>query len=134
MTATTPRGGRRLQLPVYAAAARQLRGAETVEAAYWYVSVDGRLQHDRFILDDDTDARFREVVGHIVDGIDAGLFPPVPGEPELVLRDRRALQLLRLHATCARWTAIGQYEPKRDAPEYGPLRAICEPRDEDADA
>ena len=44
-------GGARLQLPVYAEAARQLLGATDVEAAYWFVSAKGGFALDPFRLD-----------------------------------------------------------------------------------
>ena len=39
------------------------------------MSSKGGSALDAFRLDDTTEARFREVVGHIVDSIDAGLVP-----------------------------------------------------------
>ena len=74
-------GGARLQLPLYAEAARQRLGVDSVESAYWYVSERGGFGRDEVVLNETTANRFRTVVGQIVDGIDHGIFPAVPGEP-----------------------------------------------------
>ena len=74
--------GTRLQLPLYAEAARQASGADHVEAAYWYVTQRGGFARDQIDVDAATAARFAEVVDHIAGGIDAGLFPAVPGEAD----------------------------------------------------
>jgi hypothetical protein len=118
------RGGRRLQLPVYAAAARQLRGATDVEAAYWYVSEAGGWQRDEFVLSDDNDARFREVVGHIVDGIDAGLFPPVPGDWNWYHGTGDHCSFCDYRDLCP-VDRIGQYDAKSAESAYAPLRALA---------
>jgi RecB family exonuclease len=117
------RGGHRLQLPVYAAAARQLRGATDVEAVYWYVSDAGGWQRDEFVLNDANDARFREVVGHIVDGIDAGLFPPVPGDWNWYHGTGDHCAFCDYRDLCP-VDRIGQYDAKSNAPEYEPLHAL----------
>ncbi len=74
--------GARLQLPLYAEAARQRLGVDAVESAYWYISERGGFTRDAVVLDDATGERFRTVVGQIVDGIDRGVFPGVPGEAD----------------------------------------------------
>lgn len=75
-------GGARLQLPLYAEAARQRLGVDSVESAYWYISERGGFVRDEVELDEITGDRFREVVGQIVGGIDRGIFPAVPGDPD----------------------------------------------------
>jgi RecB family exonuclease len=118
------RGGRRLQLPVYAAAAQQLRGATDVQAAYWYVSDAGGWKRDEFVLDDDNDARFREVVGHIVEGIDAGLFPAVPGDWNWYYGTGDHCSFCDYRDLCP-VDRIGQYDEKRESPAFAPLRALA---------
>ncbi len=117
------RGGRRLQLPVYAEAARQLLGAEHVEAAYWYVSDRGRWERDPFVLDAEGEARFREVVGHVVDGIDAGVFPATPGEASWFYGTGQACGYCDYDALCP-VDRIDQSERKWQAVELGPLHAL----------
>ena len=75
-------GGARLQLPLYAEAARQRLGVDSVESAYWYISERGGFVRDEVELNESTGDRFREVVGQIVQGIDRGIFPAVPGDPD----------------------------------------------------
>jgi ATP-dependent helicase/nuclease subunit B len=73
-------GGRLLQLPVYALAARQSYPDADITAAYWFVTDGGtRDPFRRVALDDATVARFGEVLDAIVDGIEEGVFPGNPG-------------------------------------------------------
>jgi ATP-dependent helicase/nuclease subunit B len=76
-------GGTKLQLPVYAAAARERFGSpgSPVLAGYWFVRRDpGRLD---IPVDDDLAAQYGEVIGTLVRSIAAGLFPPkAPDEPD----------------------------------------------------
>ena len=76
--------GKRLQLPVYGLAARQLLGdAVDIKVAYWFVTENGKFAtrppRKPGTLDDMLDA-FAPVVGTITDGIGAGLFPANPGK------------------------------------------------------
>ena len=122
-------GGARLQLPVYAAAARQLLGAESVEAAYWFVSSRGGFAYDPFTLDADTEARFREVVGSIVEGIDEGRFPAVPGEPNTFFGSSEHCRFCDYDAVC-QVDRDAQYELKADAPEFSSYVSLL-PREDD---
>ena len=75
--------GKRLQLPVYGLAARQLLGDDVnVLVAYWFVTEDGKFvtrpPRKPGALDEMLDA-FAPVVGTIAEGIGAGLFPANPG-------------------------------------------------------
>jgi RecB family exonuclease len=80
--------GQALQLPVYALAARSRFGAEEVASYYWYTRNDGRAALVGFDVDDACRERFVEVVGHEVEGIEAGCFPAYPGEPAWDYRTR----------------------------------------------
>jgi hypothetical protein len=71
-------GGSKLQLPVYAHAARAAYGDEdtVVEAAYWFV---GRNKDRMAVpLNDDVEQLYAETVQTIVSGIRSGLFPARP--------------------------------------------------------
>lgn len=73
--------GTKLQLHIYARAARQVHGDEStpVKARYWFVSERGKF--DEAAVDLDRDApRFDEALRVITDGIKQGLFPARPGE------------------------------------------------------
>ena len=69
-------GGRKLQLPVYALAAKRAFGNEAtpVVAAYWFVSSRGEFRWAEVALDEATRLRFDEVLRTIVDGIEQGVF------------------------------------------------------------
>jgi ATP-dependent helicase/nuclease subunit B len=75
-------GGRSLQLPLYALAARARFGDVPTEAAYWFVS--DRADYRRFpvALDERTNTRFLAVLDAVADGIDAGVFPANPGKED----------------------------------------------------
>jgi ATP-dependent helicase/nuclease subunit B len=74
-------GGTKLQLPVYAYAARQRYGEEStpVEAAYWFVRKDrgARIQVQ---LTPEVERRYADTLAVIADSIAAGLFPQRPPE------------------------------------------------------
>lgn len=74
------RAGTMLQLGVYSEAASQLLGATNPAAAYWMVNEDARFAQAGYVWDDRRRHRFVEVVTAIVDGIEGGVFPAVPGE------------------------------------------------------
>jgi RecB family exonuclease len=75
-------GGKRLQLPLYAMAARQAFGWEgPVLARYWMVSSERAAARYQLELTDAVERHFGEVVARIVRGVDAGCFPAIPGAP-----------------------------------------------------
>jgi RecB family exonuclease len=73
-------GGRLLQLPVYALAARAQEGTDEARAAYWFTADPPDAPLLQVELDDATEERFVEVVSTIVGGIAQGCFPAYPGE------------------------------------------------------
>jgi hypothetical protein len=73
-------GGTTLQLGVYSEAAHQLLGATDAAAGYWLVNERAADPHRGYPWTDDHRQRFVDVVTAIVDGIEAGVFPAVPGE------------------------------------------------------
>jgi len=74
-------GGTRLQLPLYAMAARARFGGEgPVLARYWLVSGERHAPRYAVPLTDAVERRFRTVVGTIAAGVAAGAFPGVPGQ------------------------------------------------------
>jgi hypothetical protein len=72
-------GGRLLQLPVYALAARAQEGTDDAVAAYWFTRETPEHALVPVSLDRAED-RFVEVVTTIVDGMAGGCFPADPGE------------------------------------------------------
>jgi RecB family exonuclease len=74
------RAGETLQLGIYAEAAKAALAVEDVAARYWMVSDRGGWKQAGYEWTDERRQRFLEVTEAIVDGIEAGLFPAMPGE------------------------------------------------------
>lgn len=77
-------GGRRLQLVLYAEAARAMhdRTGAPVRADYWFVSAKGGFRARGYEVTDEVRSRVLETVGAVADGIAAGLYPPRPEPPQ----------------------------------------------------
>ena len=69
--------GTKLQLPVYAHAARQLLGADEVEAQYWFVRRKP-MKRISLTLDGTLETTYAATIGTLVAGITAGHFPLKP--------------------------------------------------------
>ena len=74
--------GRRLQLPLYAEAARQQLGASDARAFYWFATARGEYKRFGYELDDARRERFEQVLAEIIDGIEGGVFPAEPGQAD----------------------------------------------------
>jgi len=74
------RAGTLLQLGVYAEAAAQHFGAEHIDTHYWMVDPAGGFLRHGYRWTPQHRERLIEVVSTIVEGIDDGVFPMVPGE------------------------------------------------------
>ena len=84
-------GGRYLQLPIYAHAARQifdLDPEEAVDSAYWFISERGRFKYNPVQWNEANTDRFARAVNLIVDNVRAGRFPANPGADDH--RDRNS--------------------------------------------
>ena len=69
----------RLQLPLYAQAARQMAGASAdVIAGYWFVTASEGFRWLPLPLDDSVEAETQWTLASICDGIAAGVFPAYP--------------------------------------------------------
>ncbi|MBA3309618.1 MAG: PD-(D/E)XK nuclease family protein, partial [Nocardioidaceae bacterium] len=66
--------GTKLQLPVYAYAARQMLDGDRVEAQYWFVRKD-RGTRVKVTLDEELEKTYAETLGTLVEGIASGHFP-----------------------------------------------------------
>jgi ATP-dependent helicase/nuclease subunit B len=74
-------GGKKLQLALYALAAKAYRALDgPVHARYWFTGWNRDDQTLSCTVDEAVIDRLREVVSTIADGIDAGVFPGVPGD------------------------------------------------------
>jgi ATP-dependent helicase/DNAse subunit B len=71
--------GKRLQLPIYALAAKQAFNADTVEASYWHI-LDEKWSEDRLVVtfDGERIREFETVVEGMAVGIGGGVFPARP--------------------------------------------------------
>lgn len=80
LAADPVKGGRLLQLPLYALAA-QLRYGDDIptEAAYWFVGEKTGYRRIPVTLDERTTQRLHEVLDAVGEGVDRGLFPANPG-------------------------------------------------------
>ena len=137
-------GGARLQLPVYALAARSVLplpnsggGASDadgqppeIQAAYWFVSDRGGFQRKEFALNSETQGRFGAVVGQIVGGIRQGVFPANPGPSD---RDSsqncRYCDFQRVCPTDRRRL----WERKQGSPQATPYLSLAQPNPADDD-
>jgi len=115
-------GGRLLQLPIYALAARARFGGETVRARYWLLSEKRVAPCYSLTITHDVQARFVEVLALIADGVEAGAFPGAPTETN---GDRQfdACRSCDFDALCP-VTRDRQWARKRAAPELGPVLAL----------
>jgi ATP-dependent helicase/nuclease subunit B len=74
--------GERLQLPVYALAAKAAYGSERrVRAGYWFVG--SPTTPDWMALDDVVQSRLADVLGTLARGIETGRFPARPGPSDM---------------------------------------------------
>jgi ATP-dependent helicase/nuclease subunit B len=124
--------GRRLQLAVYGAAARQHRGAPdaAVRAEYWFISTKGQFKRKGYPVTDAVLARACNTMGTIVAGIEAGVFASHPTEISSAVRiECAACDPDGLGTTELRRA----WERKRSSPALAPYAELAEPLDE-ADA
>jgi len=112
-------GGTRLQLPLYAMAARERFGGDsTVVARYWLVSGERLAPRYAVALSDAVEARFRHLVGTIADGVAAGVFPGVPGPRSW--RGFEACTYCDFDGICPS-TREREWSRKRDEPALAPV-------------
>ena len=116
-------GGTRLQLPVYAHAARAAFGQEdtAVGAAYWFVSTRGEFRWSELELTGSVEARVDEVLRAITDGIEHGVFPCRVDPPDTRPRRWRTFDDPDMLGTRDRYR---EWERKRGAPEVAAYVAL----------
>lgn len=73
-------GATRLQLPIYALAARQHQQAPDAEvvAQYWFTSTRGGFKRVGYSVTPEVLEHFAATLANVVDGIEAGIFPSFP--------------------------------------------------------
>jgi RecB family exonuclease len=125
-------GGTKLQLPVYALAARAAFGGPDtrVVAAYWYVSTRWDFRWAWVALDEQTRERVDEVLRTIVDGIEQGVFAARVDPPESWFRRWRSFVDPDARGTRDRYR---EWTRKQDAPELAAYRALSEAPDDEVE-
>lgn len=121
--------GTRLQLVVYAQAARALAGRPDapVTAEYWFVSERGGFTRAGYPVDEAVLARVTATLGTIVEGIERGAFPHHPVEAYVPwvacpYCDPDGMGVAELRR---------DWERKRDDPAVASYAALAEPRDDE---
>ena len=115
-------GGRLLQLPIYALAARARFGGDTVRARYWLLSEQRSAPCYSLTITDEVQARFLQVLGLITAAVEAGAFPGAPTEKR---GDRQfeACRLCDFDVLCPT-TRDRQWARKSHSPEVAPVLAL----------
>ena len=117
-------GGRLLQLPVYAMAARARFGdGGPVQARYWLLSEQRSAPCYSLTVTDDVQARFLDVLGLIAEAVEAGAFPGAPTEKPGSERQFEACRFCDFDRVCPS-TRDRQWARKSDAPQLAPVLAL----------
>lgn len=122
-------GGTLLQLGVYAEGAVRRFGRSDVQTGYWLIEKpDGPRREYRWTAE--LRSRFGEIVGSIVEGIEHGVFPAVPGEWDLWRQTHANCAYCPFDDVCERDRGA-QSEAKLPAPELRVRDALVpEPADD----
>ena len=120
--------GELLQLPLYAVAARSAYGEVPVRAFYWFAIEQQSYDYKGYEVDDRVMGRFKEVLGVILDGLEAGVFPSHPGQRSL--DSFESCRYCPYEAACAR-QRDRVWERKRDAPALAAYVRLTEGEDDD---
>ncbi len=130
--------GTKLQLPVYALAAATAHGTPDtpVRAAYWHISSREAFAQAGYQASPDRQAQFVEVLTHIADGIEGGIFPAYPGDPDTWRGGFSNCGYCDFDSVCGR-NRLHEWEGVRTAPEvvsYLELRGAAVDEDGEADS
>jgi len=117
-------GGRQIQLPVYALAARRMlasMGVQDVEAQYYYIGSQGKFWRSELSSDKirAMEVKLREIVAIIVQGILSGLFIPAGDEETCKNCDCKAA------CGSIRWAAFSR---KKNDPALEPFHRLRDTR------
>lgn len=121
-------GGTKLQLAVYALAAKRKYPQASVRADYWYVSDRSPFKTEGYDVTDEVSQEFTGLLSRIVRGIEAGVFPARPGDDSY--RPSRGATFTNC-AICdydrvCTTDRADAWERLRDQPEVEPYRAVAE--------
>jgi RecB family exonuclease len=96
------KAGTLLQLGLYAEAAHQLLGADSVETSYWMVNPRANYQRMGYEWTPEHRARLVDVVSTIVDGIESGVFAAAPGDWDNFRRTYKECAFCEFDPICPR--------------------------------
>jgi len=74
--------GTYLQLPIYAVAVSDGEGPPEIGSYYWFVTEKGGFAKRGYTVGERQRERLRDVLAAIATGIEEGVFPPNPGDPD----------------------------------------------------
>jgi RecB family exonuclease len=115
--------GTKLQLGVYAEAARATFAQDEVSPYYWIISSKGEYKKYGYRWSDEHRGRFLDVAEAIVDGIESGVFPARPGDYDAFWAKHDNCRFCEFDRICPR----DREEHERataDAPELGVLERL----------
>jgi ATP-dependent helicase/nuclease subunit B len=100
------------------------KGANQVEAYYWFVGEDQGYERRGYDVDDTVLAGFQEALSVILDGISSGLFPARPGK---AMRDTYENCNLCPYDRVCPGNRSRLWERKRSAPDLKRYLEMAEP-------
>ncbi|NOX31452.1 MAG: PD-(D/E)XK nuclease family protein, partial [Actinobacteria bacterium] len=118
--------GTKLQLPVYALAARRAHGRTDtpVHAYYWFITRKAKYRDIGYVVDNEVMARFDHIVATVLDGLETGTFPARPsGESYEFYVSCEYCDPDHLGTAARR----REWERKRDDPALRAYRELAEP-------
>jgi CRISPR/Cas system-associated exonuclease Cas4 (RecB family) len=124
--------GTALQLGLYAEAVRARLGGGDVEAYYWLATSDGDFARRGYPWTGERRERFLQVLETIVDGVEAGTFPGVPGQYDSFVRSHDNCSRCAFDDLCPR-DRDDHAEAKVAAPELAVLAHLLPPEPPDPD-
>jgi RecB family exonuclease len=117
------REGRTLQLGIYAEAAKAELEVDEVEAYYWMISGRGGWAKPGYAWTEERRQRFLDVAEAIVDGIESGVFPALPGEYDSFFGSHENCGFCEFNRVCPRDREDHQ-RAMADAPELSVLERL----------
>ncbi|HEV8115696.1 MAG TPA: PD-(D/E)XK nuclease family protein, partial [Acidimicrobiales bacterium] len=119
--------GTALQLGVYAEAAQAQLGTEEVTSFYWAISAKEKYRQHGYPWTEDRRSRFLDVTEAIVDGIETGVFPALPGEYQSFWGSHESCGFCDFDRVCPRDRDDDQ-RATAGAPELGLLERLKLPQ------
>ncbi len=125
-------GGRLLQLPIYALAARAAlgEGSAAVRAYYWLTSEREQFAQVGYELEQEDEAALSETLGVLANLVESGEFPPVPGDSQFnPQRQRQSYENCRYcpyDRVCPAGNRVLAWEERKEASGLSDYVALSE--------